>query len=562
LQQGVAATDRHCRRLIAGLRDRYSQVNVILFGDHGMVNVTRALDLTPVLEATGLTFGTDYAYFLDSTMARFWFFHAAAKSRLERALREVEGGRLLEAEDLERFGLARCDYRNGERFFLADPGVLILPNFFQPSGSPIPGMHGYDPDCPDNLGFFLLHDPSRPELAGTHLGKVDPHGLFPIVLRSVGLDPARYAKTELPRPVRRAAAPGRYTLQQDPAAESVVSDQLELVVQAITRRAGAVEAVVLTGSFGRGEGGVYRDAGGRFRPVNDYDLTVVGPPDLGARLQGLGEELARELGIDFVDLSASDGRWEQWPLTIANYDLKYGSQVIAGNPAVLDRLPAYASADLPPEEIVRLLLNRTAGLLIGLRGKFLGGEAPTEDERRFLANQVVKALMALGDWHLFQWRGYDSSYARRRERFSALASGAGVGPVIAAKICQAYDFKCRPDYTQFADGVGEIRLLYAELEAAWIQSIQRLAGKPLKTLPEALAQYRARMGPASPRHATYAALPLVLHAAVAGAFGEPFQQARPQLPFRCDLPAMAKFTPEHWELVRAAAVQSWFTECH
>jgi hypothetical protein len=562
LQQGVAATDRECRRLIGGLRERYGHVNIILFGDHGMVNVTRALDLTPVLEATGLRFGADYAYFLDSTMARFWFFHAAARSRLEAALREVPGGRLLEEDDLERFGLARCDHRNGERYFLADPGVLILPNFFQPSGSPIPGMHGYDPDCPDNLGFFLLHDPGRPELAGSRLGKVDPHGLFPIVLTSVGLDAGRYGRRGVPTPVHAPRPPGRYTRHEAVAAEAVVRAHLDRVLQSIAQRVGPVEAVVLTGSFGRGEGGVYRDEAGRYLPVNDYDLTVVDARNLSAPLAGLGEELARELDIDFVDLSWSDGRWEQWPLTIANYDLKYGSQVIAGNPAILDRLPAYASADLPPEEIVRLLLNRTAGLLIGLRGEFLAGRPPTDRERRFLTNQIAKALMALGDWHLFQWRGYDSSYARRRQRFASLAPGAGVGTGIAGRICQAYDFKCRPDYTWFADGVNEIRQIYAELEAAWRQSIQCLTGRPAKILEEAAAHYRARMGPTSPRHAVMAALPLVLQAAVAGTSGDGFAQTIPQLPFLTGLPPEAKFTPENWEWVRAAAVQAWFAECH
>jgi hypothetical protein len=296
--------------------------------------------------------------------------------------------------------------------------------------------------------------------------------------------------------------------------------------------------------------------------VNDYDLTVVDARNLSAPLAGLGEELARELDIDFVDLSWSDGRWEQWPLTIANYDLKYGSQVIAGNPAILDRLPAYASADLPPEEIVRLLLNRTAGLLIGLRGEFLAGRPPTDRERRFLTNQIAKALMALGDWHLFQWRGYDSSYARRRQRFASLAPGAGVGTGIAGRICQAYDFKCRPDYTWFADGVNEIRQIYAELEAAWRQSIQCLTGRPAKILEEAAAHYRARMGPTSPRHAVMAALPLVLQAAVAGTSGDGFARTIPQLPFLTGLPPEAKFTPENWEWVRAAAVQAWFAECH
>ena len=46
---------------------------------------------------------------------------------------------MLGEEDLANYGIAGCDSRNAEMIFLADPGVLIFPNFFQARGDPIKG---------------------------------------------------------------------------------------------------------------------------------------------------------------------------------------------------------------------------------------------------------------------------------------------------------------------------------------------------------------------------------------------------------------------------------------
>jgi len=591
LLTGITATDQHCRRMIDSVRERYDRLKIILFGDHGMVNVTSTLDIAAVLRQTGLTFGVDYAYFLDSSMARFWFYHGSARTRLEAALGPLSGGHVLTEHELKRYGIANCDRRNGEVFFLADPGVLIFPNFFQVSGAPPRGMHGYDPDCPDNFGFFLMYDPGRPHLAGRSVGKVDPPMLFPLLLESIGIAPSHYTAVRSPESDPRPQPLRRFTCHEAIEAETLVQTQLRRVLGAVTQLVGDTEATVLTGSFGRGEGGVYRDVRGELRPVNDYDLIIVDQRDLSIPLKNLGDVLAKDIGIDFVDLAYSDGRWENLPLTVFSYDLKYGSQVIAGDPSVLDRIPAYASADLPPYEAVKLLLNRTAGLLSGLRGDFLRGQSPTADERRYLTNQAVKALMAIGDGYLMRWKGYDSSYAMRRQRFASLAPGAGITHEIASIICRAYDFKCHPDYTQFTDGLQEIRGFYPALEMALLDSINILTENHDLSVTEALSHYLAfesadkidvradnerclanptlhgmvkPNGPAvvSLRHLIYAVLPLLLKSAVTDASREAFCLAQQHVQAGFDIPAEKDFSPTNWETLRAQMVTAWFAVCH
>ena len=589
LQNALTATDRRCQHFIETLRARYDHLDVVLFGDHGMVNVTRTLDVEEVLRATGLKFGIDYGYFLDSTMARFWFLHAPARARLEQALAGLAGGRLLQERDLRHYGIAGCDSRNAELIFLAEPGVLIFPNFFQSQGEPIKGMHGYDPDCPDNLGFFLLHCSGDRNQPGAALGKVDPPALFPLLLDLIGL-PARGQARALVA-VSPATRPGRFTIHPDPAADEAVRAQLATITDAIVARVGRPEAIVLTGSFGRGEGGVFRDRDGRYRAVNDFDLLVIDPRDLNGPLQQLGHELAGQLEIDFVDLSSSNGRWAGLPLTIFNYDLRYGSQVLLGDPSILERLPPYASADLPPYEAVKLLLNRSAGLLTGLRGSLLAGTPSSPEEKRYLTNQIAKALMALGDWHLVRWQGYDSSYRVRRQRLQSLAPGAGLSPALTSRIAQAYEFKCQPDYAQFAEGLREITLFWPDLETALLHSINLLTEQHAGTLACAMTNYLRTMSadsnraaadnawcmvnpevaewlkPAMPReslrHLVYSALPFVLQAAAdpdgaSAAFAEAFRRLEPC--FR--LPTSRDFDPAAWELLRARVVKAWFALCH
>ena len=592
LQRCLATTDQLCQQLIGNLRERFGSVNIVLFGDHGMVNVTRTLDVTEALSRSGLAFGVDFVYFLDSTMARFWFFHRRARLVVEGILAELSGGRILGDDELRHYGIADCDSRNAELILLADPGVLIFPNFYQSQGEPIKGMHGYDPDCPDNLGFLLLHTPAQPELAGRTVGKVDPQALFPILLELLGLEPELHTVVKAPAPVRDARPTRRFTCCEEPEADALVEAQLQQVLRAVEQRVGRVQAVVLTGSFGRAEGGVYRNGDNRLHPVNDYDLLVIDPRDLSASLNGLGGALANELGIDFVDLGYSDGRWESLPLTIFNYDLKYGSQVLAGDQAVLDHIPAYAAADMPAYEPVKLLLNRTAGLLSGLRGAFLDGQKPTTEEQRYLTNQVVKALVAIGDAHLVRWQGYDSSYRTRRLRFEWLARGASLEPKLAEKVCQAYEFKCQPDYSRFADGLREIRDLYPQLEMSLIHSINRLAGRQEEGLAGALTSYLAHQSAdakwvetdnvrctahpdmqvlllpgcrpqGSLRHLVYSVLPPLLAAAVVPECGaEACGLVREVLATCFRLPTSTEFSGEHWEQLRASIVKAWFAVCH
>jgi hypothetical protein len=254
-------------------------------------------------------------------------------------------------------------------------------------------------------------------------------------------------------------------------------------------------------------------------------------------------------------------------------------------------LPSYASANLPVYEFVRLLLNRTAGLLTGMRGDWLAQGQPTADEQRYLTNQVIKALLALGDWHLWRWQGYDSSYAKRRERFKTLARGAEISPDLIAAIDMAYAVKCRPDYTKFARGCADVADVFPFLADALVASIGVLTGRPMKTLGAAMESYLAMFGSNTPaikadnrrllnqrdvraltrapgnpvssfRHTVNAALPLLLEAAQPEFGTTSTRPACDLLGVWFELPDDALSPTERWEALRDLTVRAWFSTCH
>lgn len=478
MQQALDRLDRHVQKLLEHCYDLYDVVDLIMFADHGMVNVVRALNVWESLQNTRLRFGNDFVCFLDSTMVRFWFSTRVAKRMIEEALSSLQGGRILDEEDLCRYRIAGCDKRNGELYFMADPGVLVFPNFFQ-MFAPVKGMHGYALDFEDNRGIFIINSQSR--LCRGWLGVVDAPQVFHTCLDMLGLNvPELDHSCSALKRCGEVSDGSKYTLSASPGVDEVIADHLSQIVEAVNSAIPDVKAIILTGGFGRGEGGIINE-NGHIRPINDYDLLVVGTQieQEWARLKELGKELAREIGIDFVDLGPVSSEYiTQLALTMFTYDLKYGSQVLWGDPFVLDRLPRYASADISLEEGLILLFNRIAGLLLGLPSGVLPDLAIEGHDREVLINQVIKSLIAIGDWYLLTWQGYAASYATRHYRFAALGRAFGLSEQLRELVEMAYKFKLLPEYQAIADVK---QLLFAELpllKHTLVMALQTTGGYP------------------------------------------------------------------------------------
>lgn len=152
IEEKINWYDDKIRNILSLANDRYDQVILSIFSDHGMTEVTDLCDLMAQINTLNLKFGSDYSAVYDSTMARFWFFNPPARDRILNLLSKVEKGIVLSDKTLEDYG---CNFKNniyGEKFFLMKPGILLCPSFM--GEKPMMGMHGYDPYHKDSIAMF------------------------------------------------------------------------------------------------------------------------------------------------------------------------------------------------------------------------------------------------------------------------------------------------------------------------------------------------------------------------------------------------------------------------
>ncbi len=170
--------DRRITAILERARARYRELRVFVFGDHGMAPVHGRHDLLGGLARLGLRVPEDLLWFVDSTMARFWFHSEPARRAVESYLGGLDCGRILSDQELAELGALFPRREYGELIFLLHEGEIAVPSFM--SGTPVRGMHGYHPDAthsfttlisnvhelpyPQNL--LELHELLRDEIAG------------------------------------------------------------------------------------------------------------------------------------------------------------------------------------------------------------------------------------------------------------------------------------------------------------------------------------------------------------------------------------------------------------
>lgn len=221
----------------------------------------------------------------------------------------------------------------------------------------------------------------------------------------------------------------------------------------------------------------------RWRAVNDVDLLVVYKPGMGSlpdtTFKNLGKSLARTLAVDFVDIGCLPRTaLASLPATMENFDLKWSSHLLAGQDTRTE-IPAFQPSEIMPYELIRLLCNRTAGLL--------SCSLPQRCNRfEYRANQYRKACIAVGDVAVYLNQGYHGSYRVRFDRFRQLRSAAMAAGYSAAHI----DF-VDAAYRSKLEGVEANRFVVPEeamkqmIAAAFVAIVSRATGSSQPSVAEA-----------------------------------------------------------------------------
>jgi len=186
-----------------------------------------------------------------------------------------------------------------------------------------------------------------------------------------------------------------------------------------------LEAVMLGGGYGRGEGGVLETEAGD-RPYNDLEFYVCvrGNRFLNRwryerGLHQLAERLSPVAGVEveFKIISLDD--LQRSPTTMFHYDLVMGHCWLLGTEELLEGCEHHREArNIPLSEATRLLMNRCTGLLFA--GERLEHKLVTAEDADFAGRNLAKAQLAFGDALLASFGLYHWSCLERHERLRRL----------------------------------------------------------------------------------------------------------------------------------------------
>jgi hypothetical protein len=215
--------------------------------------------------------------------------------------------------------------------------------------------------------------------------------------------------------------PGTYFVEDEPALARRLDDYLSGLAHRLGQSPAAAGtlALVLSGGYGRGEGGVYRDEAGQADLYNDLEFYMLLRDPSGeqaARAWCEHEEPAGtlELGIDVEIKRLPIGELKTATPSMFYYDLVIAHQLVWGDASWLDELPAGLddAAQIPLAEATRLMFNRGSGLFYG-RCALARNDDRVDDG--FVARNQAKVRLALGDAVLAA-NGRYHHFARERNR--------------------------------------------------------------------------------------------------------------------------------------------------
>ncbi len=267
----------------------------------------------------------------------------------------------------------------------------------------------------------------------------------------------------------------QYSYNNDPRVEQTLADALagiagEIAASPLRTR---IQAAVLCGGYGRGEGGATPDG----RLYNDLDFFVVTSNEkdgaLAEFLNGIARHRKNELGIDVDFTLSSPQRLKRNERHLMVQEMLAGHQLIYGDAAALAGLTLYPWNELPVSEGARLLLNRGTGLLLARRQLL---EAETDDD--FVRRNLHKAALGCGDAKLIAAGNYRQTGGARLAEVEKFSNAA-----LTAAYRTALDYKYAPRPSASEDFPAELE----RAVALWQNTVKKYpTGFPVEHSPRNL----------------------------------------------------------------------------
>ena len=274
----------------------------------------------------------------------------------------------------------------------------------------------------------------------------------------------------------------RYTGVPDAALDALLDRTLAEVSGEIgALRLPCLQAVVLGGGYGRGEGGVLRTPSGpRLYNALDFFVFTRGADAEAARridgaLKAVSERHEKMLNIA-VDFGPAKNveTLHRVASTLMFQELLRGWVPVWGQAELGKWIPALEPSDVPFSEAVRLLLNRGMGLIFA--GEYLKSR---RDDPDFIVRNMNKAILGGGDALLissgrYLWRGRD-----RVQAFAGHVKAEGLPPEWASLYERAFQWKMEPEPVL----PGDPERAWRDCRRFYLDCVCRCAGVPSGASP-------------------------------------------------------------------------------
>ena len=299
---------------------------------------------------------------------------------------------------------------------------------------------------------------------------------------------------------------GVYFVDDEPALAERLASYLQRLGESLAASPAAqgTVALLLSGGYGRGEGGVFCDAQGVPDLYNDLEFYML-LADAGAETAARKwcaqheQDGTIELGIDV--------EFKRLPIAVLRagepsmfyYDLMQGHRLIWGRADWAEGVPSKLSdaKTIPLHEATRLMFNRGTGLFFSRCALAKGDQRVTSG---FVERNHAKVRIALGDAVLAA-NGQYHHFCRERNRriVAGLADTPPHWSKLVAWHTQGTAFKLSPRH--LGSSGAELAKAQAELATAWMETLCWLEGKRLgRTFADAISYADApgRLFPETP----------------------------------------------------------------
>jgi len=216
----------------------------------------------------------------------------------------------------------------------------------------------------------------------------------------------------------------RFTIDGSPALEKKLAQTCQRIASEVREVIpnGRLEALLLGGGYGRGQGGVLKTESGD-KPYNDLEFYVclrgneiLNRQKYQCALHNLSEEISPDAGLEVEFKISSLEKLQKSPPTMFAYDLVWGHQTLIGDDERFRERAAPHASEIPLFEATRLLMNRCSGLLFAK--EHLQRKPFTADDADFVGRNHAKAQLGFGDVFLAAHGKYHWDCRERHQRLS------------------------------------------------------------------------------------------------------------------------------------------------